>query len=94
MPHKLLNSTGFLLLQISHLLKNTFSVDASKIIIDVDVTSMSSASIVQNGLEDKVGYRYCCCMDFTVFIVIILHLFADIAQDEVQSYTKGRGSDY
>ena len=66
----------------------------SKIIIDVDVSSMSSASFVQNSLEDKVGYRYCSCMDFTVFIVIILHLFADIAQDEVQSYTKGRGSDY
>ena len=57
MPHKLLNSTRFLFLQISHLLKNTFSVDASKIIFDMDVTSMSSASIVQSGLEDKVGVQ-------------------------------------
>ena len=71
MPHKLLNSTGFLLLQISHLLKNLFSMDASKIIINVDVTSMSPASIVQNGLEHKV-----LLLDFTVFIAIILHLFA------------------
>ena len=55
-----LNSTSFLFLKVFHLLKNPLSVDASKIIIDVDVTSMSSATIVQNGLEDKMGYRYCC----------------------------------